>query len=189
MESKASFYSILNMTVSFCKDGQFTELQMEQFYGVLTMSWSIALKLVSSLFLFIKSVLFYLGTCKCGMPAEINLSELTFENPVKYEKIKLSLRKLSSKWTSVKPADKRFGNKHLQIFENPQNFENWVKVLSRKLNFRKLQDDLKTKKTKKLKIEEICRNLSRMPETSKLKTQVDKDNNHIPNSAQRIISK
>merc|ERR1712035_310249 len=93
------------------------------------------------------------GTCKCGMPSKIDLSELTFEKPVKYETIRLSLRKLSSNWTSVKPADKR-----------------------------KIQDDIKTKKTKKLKIEEICRNLSKMPETSKFKTQlVDKDNNHIPN--------
>ncbi len=41
------------------------------------------------------------------MPAEIKLSELTFESPVKYEKIKLSLRKLSSKWTSAKPSEKR----------------------------------------------------------------------------------
>ena len=57
-------------------------------------------------------------------------------------------------------------------------------------NFRKVADDLKMKKTKKLKIEEICRNLSRAPESApSLKTQVDKDNNHIPNPAQRIVSK
>ncbi|CBY22905.1 unnamed protein product [Oikopleura dioica] len=100
------------------------------------------------------------GTCKCGMPAEIKLSELTFESPVKYEKIKLSLRKLSSKWTSAKPSEKR-----------------------------KVQDDLKMKKTKKLKIEEICRNLSKAPEAPSPKTKVDKDNNHIPNPAQAIVSK
>jgi hypothetical protein len=56
--------------------------------------------------------------------------------------------------------------------------------------FRKMADDLKMKKTKKLKIEEICRNLSRAPESAPIpKTQVDKDNNHIPNPAQRIVSK
>ena len=123
------------------------------------------------------------------MPSKIDLSELTFEKPVKYETIRLSLRKLSSNWTSVKPADKRFVNT-IRIFGYSENSGNGCSVFIRKCKFRKIQDDIKTKKTKKLKIEEICRNLSKMPETSKFKTQlVDKDNNHIPNSAQRIISK
>jgi len=52
-----------------------------------------------------------------------------------------------------------------------------------------VQDDLKMKKTKKLKIEEICRNLSKAPEAPSPKTKVDKDNNHIPNPAQAIVSK